>query len=284
MPHRLVSLAILVFWAVAAAALFGRDILPDLIVGPPPDLKALTTVGDQPRHTRWTILVEEDRIAPGQYRSVGRVETTTRRKKDESTSMISDVWFDSGDLMRGTPFAAGRGERLEVRSVVEVDPLGNLQYFRSAVRSGGDPTDLLVLEGQLKKDAIEVRARGPLPLINWTRRFPYRAREALPNTLNPFDRMPDLQVGQRWENRVVSPLTGQVENVRVRVARRGVLIHWDKTLVPTMEVVTEMGGTTARTWVRQEDGLVLRQEVPFLFVKLVLERDPSEGGPRGMPR
>ena len=39
MPHRLVSLTILVFWAVAAAALFVRDVLPDLIVGPPPDLR-----------------------------------------------------------------------------------------------------------------------------------------------------------------------------------------------------------------------------------------------------
>ena len=39
----------------------------------------------------------------------------------------------------------------------------------------------------------------------------------------------------------------------------------------TLEVVHHMTPFAARTWVRP-DGLVLRQEVPFPFVKLVLER------------
>ena len=44
--------------------------------------------------------------------------------------------------------------------------------------------------------------------------------------------------------------------------------------VTTLEVVTQMTPLTARTWVRP-DGLVLRQEVPFPFVRLMLERLPE---------
>jgi hypothetical protein len=78
----------------------------------------------------------------------------------------------------------------------------------------------------------------------------------------------------RWESQVVSPLTGNVESVRVEVARRNVMVHWDGSPVPTLEVVTRFKTMKARTWVR-EDGLVLRQEVPLVFVTLVLERLPE---------
>ena len=42
MPHRLVCVAILLFWSVAAVALFSRDILPDLLIGTPPDLRTVS--------------------------------------------------------------------------------------------------------------------------------------------------------------------------------------------------------------------------------------------------
>jgi len=83
-----------------------------------------------------------------------------------------------------------------------------------------------------------------------------------------------LQVGQRWETRVVSPLTGRVETVRVEVRRRTV-IHWDKSPVQTLEVEHHVQPLSARTWVKADDGLVLRQEVPFPLVKLILERLPD---------
>ena len=39
MPSRRICLALLLFWTYAAWSLFRRDILPDLIIGPPPDLR-----------------------------------------------------------------------------------------------------------------------------------------------------------------------------------------------------------------------------------------------------
>jgi len=57
-------------------------------------------------------------------------------------------------------------------------------------------------------------------------------------------------------------------------ARRA--IQWDNNLVTTLEVVSHLAPISARTWVRR-DGLVLRQEVPFPFVKLILERLADRG-------
>jgi hypothetical protein len=83
-------------------------------------------------------------------------------------------------------------------------------------------------------------------------------------------------VGQRWVSQVFSPLTGRVENIKVEVAGKHVM-QWDGTVVTTLEVIHHTAPIATRTWVRK-DGLVLRQEVPFPFVKLVLERIPDRGG------
>src|SRR5262245_55799933 len=102
MPHRLVCVAILLFWAVAAGALFTRDILPDLLIGPPPDLRVITPAGGEPPGpTRWAILVADDQ-ASANLRSVGQAVTETTLKRDGWVRWASEAWIDSGDLLRGT--------------------------------------------------------------------------------------------------------------------------------------------------------------------------------------
>jgi len=187
--------------------------------------------------------------------------------------MRSTVSFDAGGLLKGTPFSSSSDGKLEVISSFRVDPSGNLDSFRARVRTPGDEDDLLTVVGTRKKRTLEVVTRGQFPMLNQTRTLAYEPRSLVQNALGPFDRLPGLQVGQRWETRVVSPLTGRVETVRVEVPRR-TLIHWDRNPVTTREVVHHMTPFSARTWVRP-DGLVLRQEVPFPFVKLVLERLPD---------
>jgi hypothetical protein len=139
---------------------------------------------------------------------------------------------------------------------------------------------LLTVEGTLIKHALKVVSRGRLPILNQTDLLPYEPRGLVQNALGPFDRLPGLQVGQRWETQMVSPLTGRIATVRVDVSRRCV-IHWDNSPVTVLEVVHHVMPLTARTWVRP-DGLVIRQEVPFPFVKLVLERIPDRRTPPGL--
>jgi hypothetical protein len=278
MPHRLVCVAILLFWSVAAVALFTRDILPDLMIGTPPDLRSVSKTQPAPIPTRWSILVAED-PALLNLRPVGQAVTKTTLKSDGWVQMDSEVHLDAADLLKGTPFGAIHDERLEVLSSYEIDPAGNLFAFWSRVKAPMEDTDILVLEGHVNRNILEVHAKGPLPIFNWTKTFPYEPRGMVQNALGPLDRMPGLQVGQRWESRIVSPLTGRVETMKVEVARRGV-ITWANNPVQALEVVAKAPPVSVRMWVRP-DGLVLRQEVPFPFVRLVLERLPECSDAKG---
>lgn len=273
MPHRLVILTIIVGWSWAVITLFRRDVLPDFLLGPPPDLRAVASANEAPdRPSRWVIQVIDDgrELQP---RPVGQVNTDTRRLQDGSYHMESLAWFDSAELLAGTPFAAVGPERIEIRSRFDVDPSGNLDTLRAVVHLAAQAKDLVTITGAVRGNELEVTIQGSVPLLGGTRRFPYQSRELIQNDLGPIDHMPGLQVGQRWVTRMVSPLTGRVERVEVAVERRR-LITWDAGPVSTFEVVTRTPLLSARTWVRP-DGLVLRQELPFPLVRLMLERVPD---------
>jgi hypothetical protein len=285
MPPRLLSVGLLVYWAVAALSLITRDLLPEWTMGSPPDLRTISRAEDGARPGRWAVQVVDDPKNPEVRRTVGQAMTEGVRRSDGTFVMASRVWFDAGGLLKGTPFDSRSEARIEVASNYLVDPSGNLRTFRARVRSVNDPEELLDVQGVLKNHAIEITTTSPLPLLNKTRTIPYEPRGMVQNGLGPIDRLPGLQVGQRWDTRVVSPLTGRAEMVRVEVTRRQ-MIHWNNNPVMTFEVVQHMTPLSARTWVRP-DGLVLRQEVPFPFVQLVLERIPDEawpGSPEVAPR
>lgn len=274
MPPRLVCLAILLYWVVAASSLIRRDVLPEMGFVRPPDLRTIAGAERNFQPSRWSVEVIDNPLAPERRRIVGMASTDARRDRDGWVEMESKVAFDAGGLLKGTPLSRHSDDsQLEVKSHYRVDPSGNLQSFRAAVRSLSDPGELMTIEGTRNKRSLTIVTRSSLPLLNQTRTLPYEPRSMVQNALGPFDRLPGLQVGQRWETRVVSPLTGRIENVRVDVARRTV-IHWDKSPVTTLEVVHHVAPLSARTWVRA-DGVVLRQEVPFPFVKLILERLPD---------
>jgi hypothetical protein len=138
------------------------------------------------------------------------------------------------------------------------------------------------MDGKVKGKFIEVEMKSPMSLLHRTMSLPYEPRGMIQNSVGPIDRLPGLQIGQRWTTRVVNPLTGLVEEVKVEVTGKH-SIQWDNQLVPTLEVVQHMTGISARTWVRR-DGLVLRQELPVsIFKHLILERLP-ERGERGQGR
>jgi hypothetical protein len=265
----------LLYWVVAAFNLIRYDLLPELRSGRPPDLLAIAHAPHGNGPSRWSVQVIDDPVHPEIRRSVGQAVTESIHKRDGSVLLSSRVRFDSGGLLRGTAFASRGHSELEITSNCSIDCAGNLQRFSASVRSEADPQEVLRVEGRVQAEgsALEIVTRGPLPIMNQTRTIPYQQRSLVQNVLEPFDYLPGLQVGQRWESRVVNPLNGRIEPVRVEVARRTV-IHWDNHPLSTLEVVQHLTPLVARTWVRS-DGLVLRQEVPFPLVKLVLEREPD---------
>ena len=60
MPSRFVSLAILVYWSIAAFCLMTWEVLPELSLGYPPDLRAIAAAGDPTRPVRWNIEILDD--------------------------------------------------------------------------------------------------------------------------------------------------------------------------------------------------------------------------------
>jgi hypothetical protein len=273
MPSRFISLAILIYWSIAAFCLLTWDVIPELSQGYAPDLRAIARAVDSRQPVRWSVQIMDDPRFPEARRTVGEAVTGSSRRPDGWVELTSRVDIDAGGLLKGTPFVTRTSARLGVESIYRVDHSGNLSSFDLQVTSRESPDPLIKVKGQLKGDKMEIVSRGPVPLFNQTLTFDYEPRSVVRDMLGPLDRLPGLHVGQRWDSRVINPFSGQVDRVRVEVARRG-LIDWDGNPVNTFEVVQRMAALSMRTWVRI-DGVILRHEVPFPFVRLVLERRPE---------
>jgi len=274
MPSRFVSLAILIYWSIAAFLLLTWDVIPELTLGYAPDLRAIAVAGDSSKPVRWSIQIVDDPRYPEVRRTVGESVTASSRRADGWFELTSRVDIDAGGLFRGTPFVGRSNDRLGIESLYLVDTSGNLNSFDLQVSSKESDEPLMTVRGQLKGSRMEIVSRGPVPILNQNVTFEYEPRSVVHDLLGPLDRLPGLHVGQRWESRVINPFSsGQVEPVRVEVTRRG-LIHWEGNPVNTFEVVHRTSPFSMRTWVRT-DGVILRQEIPFPFVRLVLERRPD---------
>ena len=274
MPSRPVCVAILVFWAFVAGKLVRDDVLPDFWISPPPDLRSIAAAEEAARPSEWELAVAEDNNLKA-LRNVGRAMTRSNHRPDGGTELVGQIWFDSGGLLKGTPFQLQHSERLDAINRMLIDASGNLKEFHSTLHSSSDNFELLKVDGEVKNGQLGIEARGPTGEVTFQKSLPYEAGGMIQSAIGPIDRLPGLQVGQRWMTRVVSPLTGKVEEVKFEVTRKHVL-QWDNEVVTTLEVVQHMSPFTVRAWVRR-DGLVLRQEIPFPFVKLVLSRIPERG-------
>ena len=73
MPSRLVCVAILLYWLVAAVGLISRDLLPELSLGSPPDLRTISSAGGDAAPARWIIQVVDNPHEPEAKRSVGQI-------------------------------------------------------------------------------------------------------------------------------------------------------------------------------------------------------------------
>ena len=128
MPSRLVCVALLAYWLVAAFGLVSRDLLPELSVGSPPDLRTIAVAGEDAPPARWSIQVVDNPTDPDARRSVGQAVTESRRGRDGWVEMSSQVTFDSGRLLarlaKGASSPRGGRRPDRVRQHVPDRPLG----------------------------------------------------------------------------------------------------------------------------------------------------------------
>lgn len=274
MPPRLVSVAILIYWSIAAFWLLTWEVLPELSLGYPPDMRSITAAGDDSKPVKWTIDVIDDPKHPDVRRSVGQAVTSSTRTPDRGVDLASHVVFDAGELLKRMPFTDNPDVRLTIASHYQVDPKGSLQGFDMRISTADASDGLFTVKGVLKGSMMEVTATGVASFLNRKLSFPYKPRGVVYDALRPFDRLPGLYVGQRWDTRMINPFSGAVDVVRVEVKRRA-FIDWNGEAVSAFEVDQHAATVTAKAWVRL-DGLILRQEVPLPFFNMVLERLPDE--------
>lgn len=172
MPTRGTCLAIVFYWLVAVSGLFVREILPELMVGAPPDLRSISLAEiDKPqREVRWVVQVEDQPRGGGTptLRPVGQVKTLWSRTENGGFQLDTDVQFESGGLLRSTPFATPDNVRLAIPSQFSIDPGGNLVSFHTEVRAASDPNPLVTLDGVVSKanKTIELKSKGLIPLLS----------------------------------------------------------------------------------------------------------------------
>jgi hypothetical protein len=279
MPPRLVSVAILVYWSIAAFFLLKWEVLPELTLGYPPDLRSIASAaGGEAGPVSWSIDVIDDPRRPEIRRNVGQATTESKRLPTGGYELTSQVAFDAGELLKRTPLASNQGVRLTIDGDYRVDPRGDLKWFTMKVKGAGDGDDLFRVEGKVHDGRMDVKAKGIASVFSLQRSFPYESRSVVYDALRPLDRLPGLQVGQRWDMQVVNPLSGAVETARVEVMRR-TIIDWNGEAVSAFEVQQRAGPIVTKTWVRL-DGAILRQQVPLPFVDMMLERLPPGDPPR----
>ncbi len=273
MPSRLARLAIVLCWAVATGLMIRRDVVPSLVIGPPPDMRTIVKTNPRPEGpVQWRILVT-DETDPDTVQPVGEAITDMARSSDGWVTYTTNAQFDAQQVLDGSAVSPERGEQIAIKGSFVVEPSGSLENFRVGVHMGRGGPEILSVSGSVQGNDLVVSITGPITLLNGRRRFPYEPRSMVQNSLGPLDWLPGLNVGQNWSSRMVSPLTGQIQEVTLSVETKRVLT-WDSNPVTTLELVTRSGPLELRTWVRP-DGLVLRQEVPFPLARLVLERVPQ---------
>ena len=159
MPSRFVSLAILIYWSIAAFCLLTWDVIPELTMGYPPDLRAIALAGDSIKPVRWSIQVIDDPRSPdvaADGRRGGDAVVAPARRLVRADQPGRDR---CGGTARGNPLPSRASVRLEVESVYRVDPSGNLHSFDLDVKSRESAETLIKIKGQLKGKKMEIVSR-----------------------------------------------------------------------------------------------------------------------------
>jgi hypothetical protein len=307
MPPRLLSLLIVAFWTATIGWLFYLDVWPQLRPGgPPPFSIDLADEATQAVNHRWTITRREPK---GEEKLLGYLETwMTYRGEDDSFELHSKVKrldLVSADFLGvevadlNTSYRVTRDGRLisartGVDLAVKLRP-GDLTLYKMQAEVEGDVRDgELFAVCRFESGGEQFEERLP----------PVAAPHGnVLNPLQPVNRLRGLRPGQHWQLPLVDPLadamragvrtlltrkvSGEVgrfaqtmldrapHGPRVLVAEVGdepVMCEYNNGRHPCWLIEYRGDELAARTWVRVEDGLVLRQEATQQDETLALHR------------
>jgi hypothetical protein len=301
MPPRFLVLFITLFWLASTGWLFHHDVWPRLRSGQPPPYTI--DLADE-------ALQRAPRISWSMFRrdkKIGIVQTwLSYRQSDDTFELHSQAarldWGQIGLFfvrirdLSGMYRVTRDGQLREIMAAATLmgRGIGPLQTLRGMVRGQ--------VEGEVKSERFF--PKGSIDFNGTTIELPLEPVEVssqgnVLNPLHPINRVTGLRSGQRWQMPLVNPLNDSLmalvkkdpgaefllqghEGLRIlqaEVLQEPKVLDWNRNEVSCLVIEYHGDDLTARTWVRQENGLVLRQEFSFWGDQIVMERDPSAGMP-----
>lgn len=282
MPPRYLTITIVAFWLAATSWLFVRELKPRLWPsGAPPFSIDLTEEAQSNITTHWTIYKEDA--------DHGYCRTWIRYRPHDDTYELH------GEFKLWTKERGARLPDLVIMSMYRVTREGHLREISAGLSANLIAT--VAVEGRIagKVDnglfAPEIWITKPVEFRQELKPVAVTEGGSVLNPLQPLHRLPGLRKGQRWEIPLVDPLSdvahkylkevaGTLVNRQLRILQAEVLpqteiLVWGSDNERVRCLVIEYHGedTYARTWVRERDGMVLRQEIKQDREHLTLVRD-----------
>ncbi len=298
MPPRGIIAGIVIFWIGMSGWLFFREFWPQLQPGQPPPFRI--DLADEAQNNipiRWSIFKDEENR--GYIRS-----WVTFREQDDTFELVGEFKLWKKNPIEGQP-------DFVVISRYRVTREGELREFESAIdmnlkmKAPNSPlipstredsetalkVELLHLTGEVRdhycyprlKVASEVKKWVPLASLFEREMEPVAMpnRASILNTLAPVNKLARVRKGQRWRVPMVDPLamfwnqSPRMEYLDALVLNDIQWIQWGNKKEPAPCLVIEYRGDdiSGHTWIQEEDGMVVRQEIIQHGDKLELKRD-----------
>ncbi len=289
---RWVTVAVIFFWVAMTAWLFYRDLRPRLLPGqPPPFTFDLADEAKDQFPTRWTVYQNGD--------DRGYARTQVLYREDSATFEMHGefkLWLpgENPDGPKRMGFA-----NVQVKNVYQVTREGDLREMRLTFKLQKMEEGVLAeaeITGRVENEYLTPTVTISIP-PGFSKKLelePVKVaqRASVLNPLQPLNRLPNLRKGQKWRIPLVDPLPevwqvigkllpgilgkpSGIQFLDAEVLPETQVFRWEPHTTEVACLVIEYSGddVSARTWVRESDGLVLCQEVTQHGVNLKLVRD-----------
>jgi hypothetical protein len=281
MPSRWTCLAILVFWLAVNGFLFWKEVLPQLLPGQAPPITV--DLIDEVRQGNAQI------VWRGYFNSNEhnyRAETEVTYKEDSETFSLRSELRSILPPMKSENLRFHK--LITVYHVTRNGDLLRLDMTCEKLQVGALTIPKMILSGKVENGMLrmDVRTEGlPLGAALPTLRLkpvPVPKNGSLMMPLHPVKRIRGLKAGQTWTVPLLDPFSSAFglgrgpRTLRARVRPAPQMISFQKRNYGCLLIEYEDDETTARTYVRESDGTVLRQEYSDGEDRWALERDETE--------
>lgn len=278
MANRVFVCAVIVLWLGSMSWLMIDKILPSLHEGEPP-----LAAGFEPGvPVAWKVSWGDREVGyAASMRTPGVLGTTNL----ENRVILEDVPLLDlvPALMRRVVGDIG-SMKFDARTTLEFDSLDNFSKFESRVAIN-EVSSVLELDGKVNGAFLDVKVK--FGNVDYEPKVPIANQAALSEALFPDAKLPYLYVGRRWSEEVYNPFhapNAPIETVDVEVTGIETLSMDDENhrvmrvefSGPPAPGVPEDARLQAIAWVRQSDGVVLRQDVLISTSRLRFDRLPDE--------